>query len=242
MAKAERRPLYEAIKTASRYTDEAVVAFSCGKDAIVTLDLCARYLRRVEAFFMYIVPGLEFQEAFLRYTERRYNIRILRIPHWSTGRMFKYAVLRHPNAQAVDIPTVKIEDIYSYVTNHFGIQYTATGEKRSDSQQRLFYIPASGVNEQKHRLYPLANWSGKQVFSYVRQHNLRLPADYDMFKKIGSRGSFDGLAAENLRPLRERYPEDYKRICEYFPFAGAVLENEEIRNRLTQKALQQPEG
>lgn len=58
--------LFDPIKTQSRVTDSVIVAFSGGKDSIVTLDLCSRYFKKIYSFFMYLVPNLEFQERMLR--------------------------------------------------------------------------------------------------------------------------------------------------------------------------------
>ena len=64
--------LLDAIKTQAQITDKVLVSFSMGKDSIVTLDLCMKYFKTVQPFFMYLVPGLKFQEeAPVSYTHLR---------------------------------------------------------------------------------------------------------------------------------------------------------------------------
>ena len=53
--------LFDPIKTQARVAKSVLVGFSCGKDSIVTLDLCFRFFDKVQPFFMYYVPGMEFQ-------------------------------------------------------------------------------------------------------------------------------------------------------------------------------------
>lgn len=36
-----------------------------GKDSIAVMDLCFKYFKHVQPFFMYMVPGLQFQEEAL---------------------------------------------------------------------------------------------------------------------------------------------------------------------------------
>ena len=62
--------LYDPIKTQAKVADEVIVAFSGGKESVVTLDLCFRYFKRVVPFFMYICPELSFQEKTLEWYEK----------------------------------------------------------------------------------------------------------------------------------------------------------------------------
>ncbi len=57
--------LLDVIKTQSQITDSVLVSFSMGKDSIVTMDLCMKYFKHVQPFFMYLVPGLQFQDEAL---------------------------------------------------------------------------------------------------------------------------------------------------------------------------------
>ena len=43
-------------------------------------------------------------------------------------------------------------------------------------------------------------------------NDVKLPIDYEMFGK-----SFDGLDYRFLKPIKERFPEDYAKIKEFFP-------------------------
>lgn len=69
--------LLDAIKTQAQITDKVLVSFSMGKDSIVTLDLCKKYFKTVQPFFMYLVPGLKFQEEALAKYERHYDVDII---------------------------------------------------------------------------------------------------------------------------------------------------------------------
>ena len=47
-----------------------------------------------------------------------------------------------------------------------------------------------------------------------------LPVDYEMFGR-----SFDGIDYRFISPIKERFPDDYARILEWFPMAGWVMRN-----------------
>ena len=61
-----------AVLTEAVERSEAVlVAYSGGKDSLVVLDLCKRSFRRVETFFMDLLPGLASVEAALAWASER---------------------------------------------------------------------------------------------------------------------------------------------------------------------------
>lgn len=65
--------LFDGIKAAANITDRVLVFYSGGKDSAVTLDLCARYFKRIQPVFMRLGPILSFQRACLDWVERRYR-------------------------------------------------------------------------------------------------------------------------------------------------------------------------
>ena len=65
--------LYDPIKTQAKVTSSVIVAFSGGKESIVTLDLCFRYFKKVVPFFMYICPDLSFQNKTIEWYEKKYQ-------------------------------------------------------------------------------------------------------------------------------------------------------------------------
>ena len=72
--------LYDPIKTMSKVTDSVLVGFSTGKESLVTLDLCCRYFKRVQPYFLYSVPDISFQERTLQWYENKYGFKVIRLP------------------------------------------------------------------------------------------------------------------------------------------------------------------
>ena len=55
-------------------------------------------------------------------------------------------------------------------------------------------------------------WSAKQCYQIIKDNGFRLPVDYEMWGR-----SFDGIGYQWLKPLRERFPNDYQKIVDWFP-------------------------
>lgn len=208
--------LFDPIKTQSRVTDSVIVAFSGGKDSIVTLDLCSRYFKKIYSFFMYLVPNLEFQERMLRWYENKYNVNIIRIPHFETSELLKYESFTLPD---YDMNIVNINDVYEYMRQITGAFWIAAGERAKDSIIRNAMIKNSGsIDEKRGRFYPIAWWNKTQVLSYIKVKHLYLSSEQ---RKMGF--SFKSLSGSELSVIKNLYPDDYKKILKVYPFAEAAV-------------------
>lgn len=209
--------LFDPIKSQSTITDSVIVGFSGGKDSIVTLDLCFKYFKNVKPFFMYLVPGLSFQENMLKRYEDRYKTEIIRIPHFECSNFLKYGSFTLAD-WGVDI--VGINDTYAYLRDLTGIHWIAAGERCADSIVRNAMIKKSGsIDYKRGRFYPLAYWKKNDVLQYIKYKKLYLSPEQ---KKLGF--SFRSLAGSELAVIKEHYPDDYAKILRVYPFAGAGVE------------------
>ena len=126
--------LYDPIKTQAKVTSSVIVAFSGGKESIVTLDLCFRYFKRVVPFFMYICPDLSFQNKTIEWSEKKYQTEIIRIPHMDVSEFFHYGSFRIPDPT---FPIVSINDIYKWIRLETDIWWIAAGK---ESMTALFAV------------------------------------------------------------------------------------------------------
>lgn len=208
--------LFDPIKTQAKITDSVIVAFSGGKDSVVTLDLCMRYFDRVAVFFMYQVPDMEFQERNLRFYERKYNTEIIRIPHFDVSAMFRYGAYRNADWS---VPIISINDVYNYVRSETGIWWIAAGERINDSLIRRAMIKKSGsIDVQRGRFYPISGWKKNEVVSYIKKRKLKLPVEYE---KLGF--SFRSVDGKTMSFIKQQFPEDYKRALNIYPYAEAAV-------------------
>lgn len=206
--------LYDPIKTMAKVTDEVIVAFSGGKESIVTLDLCSRYFKKITAFFMYIVPNLSFQERTLEWYEKKYQIEIMRIPHMDVCEFFHYGSFRPCD---FSFPIVSINDIYKYVRLENDMWWIAAGERIDDSIVRRAMMKKSGsIDVQRGRLYPVSAWKKREIMDYIKFHNLYLGQDS---RKLGF--SYCSLWGKELSMLKQHFPDDYQKVLKLYPFAAA---------------------
>lgn len=213
--------LYAPIKTQARVTDSVIVAFSGGKESVVTLDLCCRYFKNVKAFFMYIVPGLSFQEKTIQWYENKYGIEIDRIPHMDVSEFFHYGSFRIPD---YTFPIVSINDIYRYYRLKYDIWWIAAGERINDSIVRRAMMKKSGsIDQQRGRFYPVSAWKKSEIVRYIKYHKLYFGMDS---RKLGF--SFKSLAGNELLMLKRYFPDDYKKVINLYPFSAAAVKREEI--------------
>lgn len=230
-----RRPPLEVIERAKAAgIRSCIVAFSGGKDAMVTLDLAAKHFDRVEAYHMHFVKGLSWEEQPIRWAERQYGIKVLRLPNWALCRLFRCMSFRHPTQGSKEAPIIRPRDIYAAVRKTFGLSWIATGERASDSLERQAYIKnCGGVQEQWQRFFPVGFWREQDVASYLLRHNLPTPAQYNFAESAefkargGKRKEFGGFQMETIAFIRQHKPDDYAKIRRMFP----LIESQYVRWR-----------
>lgn len=206
--------LFRAINLQQQVTDSVIVSFSMGKDSIAALDLAFKRFKHVYPFFMYLVPGLEFQERDLQRYEKQYGTKIIRVPHFEDSEFYRYGSFREPDET---VPVVKIADIYASIRGQTGVRWIVGGEKIADSIVRRPMLKRSGcIDEERGRFYPLIDWRKADVMKYIKLNHLYMPK---FQKELGF--SFHSLAGKELSVIKRIYPDDYQRILQFFPEAEA---------------------
>lgn len=195
-------------------THEAVaVAYSDGKDSRVVMDLCMRSFKRVEAFYMFLVPGLECIEIPLAAAEKRWGIKIRRYPHWVTARLIRDGTYCNPKWTRDDMPDFKLHDVYALAMHDCRAGIIATGAKKADSAWRRRFMSVKWAE----LVQPIAEWNKFDVLSYLKMRNIPVPLTHE-----GNATGID-LSSQAILWLYDTYLGDYQKIREFFPFVEAVV-------------------
>jgi hypothetical protein len=117
-----------------------LLAFSCGKDSIVSLDLCVRAFPNVQPYFLYWIRDLGFQELTLRWAERKYGLKILRLPHAFLSQIYTRQDFRHDDAIPEMKRTLGLTDQENAIRAQTGIQFIAGGQGRRLFQSQTAII------------------------------------------------------------------------------------------------------
>ena len=216
--------LYHAVRTAATLSRRVLVGYSGGKDSAALLDLCCKHFDKVEVYFMYIVKGLQFQEATLKSVESKYGLTIRRVPHFMLSELLRYGTFR---VEDFETPIVSTLEVYDYLREQSGCHWIAGGERIADSIIRRAMIKRSGsIDIKRGRFFPLAEWNKADVMAYIRQHGLHVGGES---AKLGF--SFRSLAGEDMAKIREAYPEDYERIRRWFPLVEGAVKRYELTGK-----------
>jgi phosphoadenosine phosphosulfate reductase len=210
----------EELKKHAKKTDAVLVGFSGGKDSLVCLDLCVRVFKKVVPFFMYLVPDIEICNQALEYAKERYGLPVIQYPHWLIFRLLKYGIYCDYNEKNnQEIPELKINDIHKAIVHDTGIPLVCWGAKKSDSMWRRRYF---SINKFDQVCYPLKEWNKQDVFAYLRLNKIPIP------DTAGVTASGIDLSTKPVLWLHDKYPEDYAKIKEIFPFVEAIVKRREF--------------
>lgn len=208
----------------------AICSFSMGKDSIAAAIQMQRYFERVEYVFMYMVPGLEFQERALAYYEDVFGCHIKRMPNPSLYRQLNALMYQHPgNIDILDELNLyegDYDEIFAAAKYDYQLPdetFVGVGVRASDSLARRTVVKQTGgVNLKRKQFFPVFDWNAERLVKEIRQSGIKLPIDY----KIWGR-SFDGFDHRFLRPLKDNFPKDFEKIKEFFPLIDLELKRYE---------------
>lgn len=209
------------LRDARERSDSVLVSFSGGKDSLVVMDMCLRVFKRVEAFFMYLVPGLECVERPAMEAAARFGVKLHMTPHWISFRLLQSGVFCFNPPSRDDWPDVKLRDVYTMLREDTGIPLIATGAKRADSLWRKRHLDSTkGWTEV---INPVVAWSKHEIVAHLTARGIPLPPKGD---------SGDGAGADLSTPavlwMHDHHHDDYKLLEEHFPFVGAIVKRREM--------------
>lgn len=219
-----------------------ILSFSRGKDSIAAwlgmLDSGVDPDNIIPVYY-YRIPGMKFTEESLQYFEEVFGKRIIRMPHPSLYEMLRMGVYQPPTRSgllmALDMPTITYQDIEEEVRRDRGLPdgtLVATGVRAADSIARRTMLKRSGpLTREKKRLAVIWDWRQGEVYGRIAEAGIELPPDYEIFNtgRKNSGRTFDGIAYQFLKPIRDRYPDDYETILEWFPMADLdIYRNESV--------------
>lgn len=198
--------------------EEVILMCSLGKDSLVALDLASRKFKKIYCVFMYFVKGLEHIERWISWVKTSYsNIEFIQVPHWNLTHILRDGLYCVPNP---NIKLLTLTDVCRGIRAKLGISNVILGMKKADSMNRRLMLTTYNERNRINNgfVYPLANWTQKDVLAYMKQHKLPTPVRYS---KNASNGL--GFNLDCFLWLRKNYPQDLQRIIKTFPLSERIL-------------------
>lgn len=92
-------------------------------------------------------------------------------------------------------------------------EYMGVGLIATDNIQRVrkFHRLKSNIDHKKREVYPIAHLGRKYVTEKIKNIGYKIPIDYELFGR-----SFDGIDFRYIWQIKNKFPEDYKKIQQIF--------------------------
>lgn len=193
-----------------KYGDHCVVAFSGGKDSLVCLDLAVRAFGRVDAFNCEFIPGLECVDEVIHAAEHRWSIKIRRYPHWGIRDALQNGLYCFNGLWSDRLVRWEMSDVFALARHDTGARVLVHGAKKADSVWRRRTL---AVSNRDHRLYPIESWGKRDVFAFLHSRKIPMP----------TRAAGIDLSHSMVLWLHDEHPADFRRLCEFFPLAEALI-------------------
>lgn len=213
---------FRELEKVAKEHPQIAIAFSGGKDSLVVLDMCCKVFESVVGFYMYLVPGLRCVEEQLEYARQRWGLTVLQVPHWVAYRCIKYGTYCNEHYSKDAIPDVELWDIYQGVLQDTGLKRIAHGAKSADSSWRRRFFHATRTWD--FMVYPVKEFLKMDIIAYLNANKIPVP------KPMGTGANVSGidLSRHTILWLHDNFPDDYEKICRWFPYAPAVVKRRDF--------------
>ncbi|MFJ1429385.1 phosphoadenosine phosphosulfate reductase family protein [Capnocytophaga canimorsus] len=221
----------EIIEQLKQKTSKVVLFHSMsGKDSIALLNLLYPHFE-VTCVFMYVVKDLQHINRYINYINSKYpKAKIIQVPHFGVYSYIKSGYLgckQNPKQKQYNL-----SELTDIVRERTGIEWAVFGFKQSDSMNRRLMLRTyenEAINEKNKKAYPLSKYKNKDILHYIQQNNLITPESYGQSQSSGT--SISDI--NYLLFLREKFPEDLKKIFAEYPLAERKLYEYDYENTKT---------
>lgn len=198
--------------------DACIVMLSLGKDSLVMLDLLYPRYSRVVGVFMYFVKGLGHIQRWIDWVKARYpRMEFIEVPHWTLTHILRNGLFcpAHPNVRIL-----KLGDVIRSMRLTYGIEHVYLGMKKADGMNRNLMLKGYEADGyiSKGLVYPLAEWTQREVLWYMRQKRLPQPVRYSLKASSGL-----GFNVDCLLWMERHWPDDMRKVYEAFPLCEHML-------------------
>lgn len=214
---------YTKIIELLRLETDTVILFhsGTGKDSIMLLDLLSKAFKKVHCVFMYIVPDLQYEQRYIDWAQKKYpNCTFIKTPHYAVYSFIKHGYLGIEKDTTQTKTSIKKID--AKIRKKLSINWSVYGFKKQDGITRrimLNQLP-DGINRKTQKAYPLKDLTNSEVLNYIKENCLIPPFNYGTLKPSSG---CDISTPEFLAYLRDKYPEDLKKVHKQYPFTKITL-------------------
>ena len=215
-----------------------LLSFSRGKDSIGCFLRCLEtgIFTKYVLFHFYPVDGLSFIDDYLAYFKKKFPfVTILNILDPQANKMKNRLLFQSPllTAASVEIykefgayTEYKTDQVESFIKEDEKLSeetLSAVGVKASDSPMRRLALSKTGaIALKRQKWYPIHDLSNNDIKKLINRHGVKYPDDYDLFGL-----TLDGLDYRFLKPIKDKRPEDYKKIKAEYPLIDLVIARRE---------------
>ena len=197
-------------------SDKALLFCSLGKDSLVLLELMYPKFKKIVCVFMYFVKDLDHINRYINWVKIKYpNVEFVQVPHWNLTYLLRSGLYCVPNSK---VKLLKLKDIEQAMRLKYDCYYTFYGMKKADGMNRRLMLNTYTDGENNGKVYPLQDWTQKDILAYMRQSKIPMPIRYSSKASGGV-----GFNLECYLWMRENAPKDLEKVLKVFPMSGKIL-------------------